>query len=58
MARNRLKAGKREPGRIDLSQGYDVEHWCRVLRCTERQLRDAAQAVGPKIEDMRRHLRR
>jgi hypothetical protein len=53
-----MKPAKPDDARIDVSRGYEVDYWCKVLRCTERQLRDAAQTVGPRIEDIRRRLRR
>lgn len=33
--------------RINLNAPYEIRDWCRSLKCTEEQLREAVQAVGP-----------
>ena len=58
MPPKRAKPANPDDTMIDVDQGYEVDYWCRVLRCTERQLRDAARVVGPKVGNIRRRLSR
>jgi hypothetical protein len=44
--------------RINLDERHEILHWSRRLGCSERQLRDAVQAVGPNAADVRRYLGR
>ena len=46
----------REGESISLQQGYELRHWCRVLRCTENELREAVKAVGNSEERVREFL--
>jgi hypothetical protein len=48
----------RESEPISLQQGYEVRHWCKVLGCTEDELRAAVKAVGTSAERVREFLRR
>jgi len=44
--------------RIDLDENYEILHWIRRLGCSERELREAVQAVGHNAADVRRYLKR
>ena len=43
---------------ISLQQGYEVRHWCKVLGCSENDLRAAVKAVGNSAERVREFLGR
>jgi hypothetical protein len=58
MPDDKTKTGKGDDSRINVNQPYEVQYWCKELRCTEQQLRDAVRAVGPMVKDVRRHLGR
>ena len=41
---------------IRLSLDYEIEDWCRALRCSEWRLREAVHAVGPGTTAVRSWL--
>ena len=45
---------EREP--ISLQQGYEIRHWCKVLGCTEKDLRAAVEVVGNSATRVREFL--
>ena len=45
-----------DPKRINVNQPWEVSYWCKVLGCTEAELRAAVQKVGPMVEDVKRKL--
>ena len=47
----------KQPSVIRLSLDYQIEDWCRTLRCTEWTLREAVRAVGPGATAVRSWLR-
>lgn len=50
------KAGKADRDRININQTYEVQDWSIALNVTPQQLKKAVQAVGPMVEDVKRHL--
>lgn len=42
--------------RIFLGEDYDVREWCKDLRCTPQQLREALRTVGNSADAVRQHL--
>ena len=44
--------------RINLDERSEILHWVCRLGCSEQQLRDAIQTVGPDAAAVRRHLGR
>jgi hypothetical protein len=51
------KPGLRENDRIDLGHDYAVCAWARHFNVSERQVREAVQAVGDRALRVREHLR-
>jgi Protein of unknown function (DUF3606) len=45
-----------DPGRVDMVDPIEVAYWCRVLHCSEAQLREAVSKVGTHITVVRQHL--
>ncbi len=43
---------------VNVADALQRRSWCSKLNCTEQQLGEAAQAVGSKVEDVRRYLKR
>ena len=41
---------------VEIRDGNQVRYWCESLGCTEAQLREAVQAVGPLPAEVRRFL--
>ena len=41
---------------VEIADGNQVRYWCHTLGCTEAQLRESVQAVGPSPTDVRRFL--
>ena len=44
--------------RIDLTNGTDVQYWCRLFDLTMDQLRDAVHHAGHQADEVERYLRR
>jgi hypothetical protein len=42
---------------IRLSLDYQIEDWCKAMRCSERRLREAVHAVGPGATAVQAWLR-
>lgn len=56
MPDDRSIRGPADRSRINVHESYELSYWCRELGCTESQLRQAVQAVGPMVANVRRHL--
>ncbi len=50
------KRGPADRSRINIHEPYEVRYWCDALGCTEQQLRNCVQRVGPMVADVRRCL--
>jgi hypothetical protein len=46
-----------DDARIGLSEDYEVHYWTARLNCTSRQLRQAVQAAGTRVGDVKAWLR-
>jgi len=42
---------------VRLSLDYQIEDWCKAMRCSEWRLREAVQAVGPGATAVQAWLR-
>jgi hypothetical protein len=58
MADNRKPKGPRDPGRIDLSQDYEVRYWTQKFGVSEDELRAATNRVGRSAKTVERELAR
>ena len=43
--------------RVDVTDRFEVLYWCRKLRCTEHQLREAVNQVGPLPSNIEAYIR-
>lgn len=43
---------------VDATNAQQVRHWANQLMCTEKQLRNAINAVGSILRQVRKYLRR
>lgn len=50
------KTGKADDIRINIHQPYEVRDWSTRLGVTPDRLKQAVQAVGPMVRDVKRHL--
>jgi hypothetical protein len=46
-----------DSGRVDVRDRMEVLYWCRKLRCTEHQLREAVNQVGPMPSNVEAYIR-
>lgn len=46
-----------EPDRIDLQDEQALAQWAKKLDATPEQLREAVEAVGPRVADVEMHLK-
>ncbi|HEY1328725.1 MAG TPA: DUF3606 domain-containing protein [Casimicrobiaceae bacterium] len=53
-----LARGPKDPMRVNLNDGDEIEHWTRELGCTPAELGRAVKAVGPLAERVRHYLAR
>ena len=42
---------------VSLEHEWETRNWMRWLNCTERELRQAMESVGPDPDNIRRFLR-
>lgn len=45
-----------EPGRVDVSEIWELEYWMGVFAVSEEQLRAAVAAAGSGTEDVKAYL--
>jgi uncharacterized protein DUF3606 len=59
MEERRIRPGRapKEVLRVDLNERQDVPYWCEKLNCTERELREAVEQVGPMPSNVEAYLR-
>lgn len=50
--------GPKDPMRVDLHDGEEVDYWTAELGCTPVELGRAVKAVGPLAERVRHYLAR
>lgn len=57
MSDDRTNRGPADRKRVNVHEPYEVRDWCAKYGCTESQLRQAVNAVGPMADDVERYLR-
>jgi hypothetical protein len=43
---------------VDLTQGWQVDHFTRELGISREELAKAVEAAGPRLDELREYLRR
>ncbi|PMD83727.1 DUF3606 domain-containing protein [Siphonobacter sp. BAB-5405] len=56
MPDNLSNRGPRDRSRINLNEEWEVRYWTSELGCTAARLRQAVNAVGVMVADVRRYL--
>jgi hypothetical protein len=56
MSDDKTNRGPRDRARVNTSEDYEVRYWTQELKCSEAKLRQAVQAVGPMVTDVRAWL--
>jgi len=57
MADDTSKRGPADRSRINLSEVHEVRYWSDALGLSEDELRQAVEAAGPMVSNVRAHLR-
>jgi len=57
MADENAKTGKPDPELISLND-HEMPGWCEKLGVSQHELQVAVEKVGPRVEDVRRFLRK
>ena len=52
MADDLKKRGPADGARVSLQEGHEVRYWCEQFNCSEAELQEAAQTVGPMAADI------
>lgn len=58
MPDDKTKKRPQDASRINLSQSYEVEHWCNHFDCNKDELRKAVDKVGTSKEDVADYLKK
>ena len=58
MADDLKKTGKRDDSRINMAEDHEIDYWTDALNVSEKELREAVQAVGDNVEKVRQYLRK
>ncbi len=45
-----------DPGRVNTMDPAELHYWCKELRCTEAELKDAVSKVGEHVTAVREQL--
>jgi len=56
MADDLTNRGPQDRSRINLSESWEVQYWTKKFSVTEKQLRDAVQAVGSSADAVQKKL--
>lgn len=56
MSDDLTRKGPEDPTKINVNQSWEVDYWIDELGVAARQLRDAVNAVGPLVVDVKLHL--
>lgn len=56
MPDDKSKTGKQDDIRINVNQVHEVTYWTKTLEVTEAKLREAVDAVGPMVKDVKKYL--
>jgi hypothetical protein len=58
MADDRQQRGPQDRTRVNLSEDYEVQYWCKKFGVTEERLREAVHKVGDWTESVQKELNR
>ena len=58
MSDDKSKPGGQDRKRINLDEDYEVRDWSKRLGVSADQLRAAVKAVGDRVDDVEKHLKR
>ncbi len=58
MSDDKSKPGGQDRKRINLDEDYEVRDWSKRLGVSDEQLRAAVKAVGDRVDDVERHLKK
>lgn len=50
--------GPQDRARVNVHEQWEVDYWCKDMRCREEHLRAAVKAVGVMVPDVRAYLKR
>lgn len=50
------RTGPEDPNKINVNQSWEVTYWCKILGVTEKELREAVEAVGSLVADVKAHI--
>ncbi|WP_375169657.1 DUF3606 domain-containing protein [Marinobacter sp.] len=50
------RTGPEDPKKININQSWEVTYWCKALGVSEKELREAVEAVGPLVADVKAHI--
>jgi len=45
-----------DPGRVNAVDPFELQYWCKELKCTEDQLAKAVARVGSHVAEVRQFL--
>ena len=58
MSDDKSKPGGQDRKRINLDEDYEVRDWSKRLGVSDDQLRAAVKAVGDRVDDVEKHLKK
>jgi len=58
MSDDKSKPGGQDRKRINLDEDYEIRDWSKRLGVSADQLRAAVKAVGDRVDDVEKHLKR
>jgi hypothetical protein len=58
MSDDKSKPGGQDRKRINVDEDYEVRDWSKRLGVSADQLRAAVKAVGDRVDDVERHLKK
>jgi hypothetical protein len=56
MADDKTKRGPADRARINSNEDYELEYRAKEWGVSKERIREAVQAVGPMVDDVKRHL--
>ncbi len=56
MSDNPNKRGREDRARVNVHESHELRYWTGKFGCTQRQLREAVDAVGVMAKDVAAHL--
>jgi hypothetical protein len=57
MADDKTQAGGQDRTKIDIHEDYELRDWSKRFGVTPERLKQAVKAVGPRAQDVEKHLR-